>query len=193
MAPRSHLLLLLPATAALLTGVLAGCAPTPADDPTDAPPQTTAPEPSEEPSEPAAAETPIDVACDELVSADVMYNFNPNFGLLDSWTPEAGTAAAEAVDLSGVACRWQNGTSNETIDLSVAHLSDTDLEALKNEAVGESTMVPTYGEEAYFSVVDGVGTAIVFEGPYWLVAASTSFFEPGDASEIVHSALDALP
>ena len=54
-------------------------------------------------------------------------------------------------------------------------------------------MVPTYGDEAYFSVADGVGTAIVFDRSYWLVATSVAFFEPGDATEIVESALSALP
>ena len=54
-------------------------------------------------------------------------------------------------------------------------------------------MVPTYGEEAYFSVGDdGIGVAQVFQGPYWIVAASPVFFEPGDATEIVQSVIDAL-
>ena len=130
--------------------------------------------PSAEPSEPPTqASTPIDVDCDTLVSPDTMYDYNPNFGLIDDWTPDAGTAAADALDLDGVACRWINQTSSDTIDLSVANLAHDDLEALKNAAVAESTMVPTYSaDEAYFSVVDGVGTAIVFDRSYWLVATS---------------------
>ena len=53
-------------------------------------------------------------------------------------------------------------------------------------------MVPTYGEEAYFEVENGVGTAIVFQGEYWLVIASESFAEPGEPTEIIDSALAAL-
>jgi hypothetical protein len=191
MVSRSHLLL--PATAALLAGILAGCAPTPAPAATGEPSETSQPTPSDEPTTPAPAGQPVDVACDELVSAQTIYDFNPNFGLVDDWAPEAGTDAARAVDLQGVACRWQNQTSGDTIDLSVASLPEAELEALKNAAVLESTMVPTYGEEAYFSVADGVGTAIVFERSYWLVATSGYFFEPGDAADIVNAALSALP
>jgi hypothetical protein len=191
MAPRS--LVLLPATAAILVGLLAGCAPTSAAEvspsPSD-PPST----PSAEPSEPAAHDAvAIDADCETLVSADTMYAYNPNFGLADEWEPETGTPAADAVTLDGVACRWLNQTSSDTIDLSVASLDTDALEALKNKAVEESTMVPTYGEEAYFEVADGVGTAIVFDRSYWLVVSSGYFFEPGDATEIVESALDALP
>jgi len=192
MAPRSHVLL--PATAVILIGLLAGCAPTSAAESSPSPsdvPTTPSAEPSETPSQ---TTVPIDVDCDTLVSPDTIYAYNPNFGRLDDWTPDAGTAAADALDLDGVACRWINQTSSDTIDLSVASLSHDDLEALKNAAIGESTMVPTYSaDEAYFSVSDGIGTAIVFDRSYWLVATSVAFFEPGDATEIVESALSALP
>ena len=191
MAPRP--LILLPATAAILIGLLAGCVPTATAEST--PPPSDAPStPSTEPSEPASpSATPIDVECNALVSLDAMYAYNPNFGWVDDWQPETGSAAADAVALGGVACQWVNQTSGDTIDLSVASLDEEALEALKNEAVEQSTMVPTYGEEAYFEVVDGVGTAIVFDRSYWLVVSSDYFFEPGDATEIVEAALSALP
>lgn len=191
MAPRP--LVLLPATAAILIGLLAGCAPTSAAEPSSAPsdPVDT---PSAEPSEPAPqTAVAIEADCDALVSPDAMYAYNPNFGLADDFEPESGTVAAEAVTLEGVACQWVNQTSGDTIDLSVASLDADGLEALKNEAVQESTMVPTYGDEAYFDVADGVGTAIVFDRSYWLVVSSGYFLEPGDATEIVEAALSALP
>lgn len=191
MVTRSHVVL--PATAAILLGLLAGCAPLPAAEPSVDPsdPPSTSAEPSPEP--PKETTRPIDVDCDTLVSPDTMYTYNPNFGRLDDWQPEPGSSAAEALELDGVACRWLNQTSADTIDLSVASLDAEQLEALMNEAVVVSTMVPTYGEEAYFSVTDGIGTAIVFDRSYWLVVSSGYFFEPGDATELVESALTALP
>jgi hypothetical protein len=191
MAPRP--LVLLPATAAMLIGLLAGCAPTSAAEPSSTPsdpPSTPSAEPSEPTTQPAVQ---IDADCDTLVSPDAMYAFNPNFGLVDDWRPESGSPAADAVALEGVACQWLNQTSSDTIDLSVANLDDEGLESLKNAAVEQSTMVPTYGDEAYFEVEDGVGTAIVFDRSYWLVVSSGYFFEPGDATEIVEAALSALP
>ena len=54
-------------------------------------------------------------------------------------------------------------------------------------------MVPTYGDEAYFSVGgNGVGTAIVFQGTYWIVLESPAFFEPGDATDLVDSVIAGL-
>ena len=136
--------------------------------------------------------TPITIGCNTLITPDDIYAFNPNFGLIERWTPKAGSAAATAKSEQGIACRWQNQTSGDTIDVSVAHLDAASIEALKNAAVEKSTMVPTYGDEAYFSVSGGVGTAIVFQGTYWLVATSVDFAEPGDPADLITAALGAL-
>jgi hypothetical protein len=121
-----------------------------------------------------------------------MYAFNPNFGVITSWTPKTGSPAATAKSEQGIACRWQNQTSGDAIDISVAHLDAASIESLKNDAVAKSTMVPTYGDEAYFSVSGGIGTAIVFQGNYWLVASSVDFLEPGDPADLITAALSAL-
>ena len=176
------------------TALLAGCTPqptpidsaegpNPSGDPTGEPAPTLTAEPTG---------TPVTQSCDELVSADTIYIYNPNFVPVE-FTPREGSAAASAVGYQGVACRWQNGTSGDNIDLSIAQLDENSLTALKNSAFETSELVPTYGDEAYFSVGDnGVGTAEVFQGPYWIVVESPEFFEPGDASEIVQSVLDGL-
>lgn len=192
MAPRSPLVL--PAIAAMLVALLAGCAERGTAEPTPEPTETTSETPTPEPTEPTdEPSTPIDLSCDELISADTMYTFNPNFALAEDWTPDSGTDAAAALEQQGVACRWLNESSDIHIDLSVASLGHDQLEELKNAAVTESNMVPTYGEEAYFEVSDEVGTAIVFDRSYWIVMSSAYFFEPGDATELVNSVLDALP
>jgi hypothetical protein len=181
--------------AALALVLLAGC--TPAPEPTASGPQ--GPNPSGDPSgEPAPTLTaqpvgePIDVTCDELVSPETIYEFNPNFVSVD-FEPADGSVAASALEYSGIACRWQNQTSGDSIDLSVASLDDDTITALKNAAFEDSEMVPTYGEEAYFGVNGQVGSAQVFQGRYWIVAESPAFFEPGDATVIVESAIAALP
>lgn len=177
-------------TLALLTGCTPEAAepeesgPNPSGDATGAP----APQITDQP-----AGTPIDATCSDLVSADTLYLFNPNFGAIDSFTPTAGSAAASAVKYQGIACRWQNQTSGDNIDVAAAHLDDSTLTALKNSAFETSEMVPTYGDEAYFTVADnGVGTAQVFQGSYWIVVESPAFYEPGDATEIVQSVIAGL-
>lgn len=179
------------AVAAVSLAVLAGC--TPADEtPEPEPTGTTAPttDPTPEPTT-GTVGIPIDATCSQLVSDDTLYVYNPNFGAAD-FTPESGTAAASAIAYQGVACRWQNQSSGANIDVSVAHLDDETLTALKNAAFADSEMVPTYGDEAYFRVTDGVGEAQVFQGGFWIVAESTVFFEPGDATELIQSVLAGL-
>jgi hypothetical protein len=180
---------------ALAVALLSGCTPGgDGGDPTAAPGGTDTQTPEPIPSSTVQpVGTPVDVPCDQLVSADTLYVYNPNFGAIDEFTPRVGSAAATALTYQGVACRWQNLTSGENIDVSVAQLDDASLTALKNTAFADSEMVPTYGEEAYFIVGDdGVGQAEVFQGSYWIVAESTAFLEPGDATEIVESVLAAL-
>jgi hypothetical protein len=182
------------AIVAVAVALLAGCTPEPRD-PTD----PTGPNPSGDPSGAPAPTltaqpqgTPIDIDCDELVSPDTIYAFNPNFVLLDGFEPTDDSVAATALAYSGVACRWQNQTSGDNIDLSVAQLDEDSLTALKNVAFEDSEMVPTYGEEAYFGINGQVGIAQVFQGPYWIVVESSAFLEPGDATEIVESAIAGL-
>jgi hypothetical protein len=187
--------------AAALALALAGCAPTPASSSSSAP-VTTPPAPSpHEPSvtaapTPTASVTakPVGVTCAQLITPDGMYAYNPNFVALTSWSPASGTSAAQAVANKGVACRWQNETSNNVVDLSVANLDAATIESLKNQAVAKSQMVPTYqgADEGYFSVGSGAGTAIVFVKTFWVVMTSQQFAEPGDADQLLHSVITVL-
>ena len=183
------------ALSALALAALSGCVPTPSPTPTDSSSAAQSDTPSASPTPSPTASvisTPITIDCNTLITPDDIYAFNPNFGLITNWTPKSGSPAATALSEQGIACRWSNQTSGDTIDVSVAHLDDATIENLKNEAVEKSTMVPTYGDEAYFSVSSGVGTAIVFQGDYWLVASSVEFAEPGDPSDLITAALSAL-
>lgn len=190
--PRRALTTFAAAVVALVA--LAGCVPT--DDGTPSTPPTTGPTESATPTTAPTDQpvgTKVDKTCDQLVSPDTIYIYNSNFSAVEPFDPAAGTPAASAVQYQGVACRWQNETNGQNIDVSVADLDDDTLEALKNAAFADSQMVPTYGDEAYFTVGDdGIGVAQVFQGSYWIVASSEQFFEPGDATEIVNSVIAAV-
>jgi len=183
------------AVSALALAALSGCVPTPSPtvsgSPSESPSATATASPTPTPTA-TVVSTPITIGCNTLITPDDIYAFNPNFGLIANWTPKSGSAAATAKSEQGIACRWQNQTSGDIIDVSVAHLDPASIEALKNDAVEKSTMVPTYGDEAYFSTSGGVGTAIVFQGDFWLVATSVEFLEPGDPSDLINAALGAL-
>lgn len=192
-----HFPLLSVPTAAVILLALAGCGPTDVPTPgaVDTPTPTASDSPSAslspDPSVPPTS-TPVTIACDQLISPQAIYDYNPNFSLQADYTPAAGSLGAQAVDREGIACSWVNQTSGETIEVAVAHLAEDGLTALKNDLVMTSNSVPTYDVEGYFAVDGGLGVAEAFPDPYWLTATSTGFFEPGDAQPLIAAAIAAL-
>lgn len=174
--------------------LLAGCVPAtvePTASPTPTPtPTVTAVEPTPTPT--ADGSTAVTVACDDLISPQTMYDFNPNFVLESGVSPAAGSLAAEAVASGGVFCRWINGSSRETIDLSVASPAPDALTARANDLVTSSNPVPTYEVEGYFHLSGSIGVAQAITPPYWVAMVSPAFLEPGDAAPLMISAITAL-
>src|SRR3954464_1079110 len=148
---RTGAILLVAAVALALTGCVdAGQAPgLPTETSTPTPGSTATPAPT---TTPTPGAEPLEISCADLVDPDAVYRFDPNFALLDSWNPAAGTSAADALEAGGVVCQWVRESGGVTIDLSVARLDEAELTAKKNDAFAESQMVPTYGDEAYFEV-----------------------------------------
>lgn len=178
---------------------LAGCVPEPApsgsptvpvptgpatSDPTPKPP---APEPTETP-QPAE---PVSIPCETLATPEAVYAFNPNFGGIGPWTPDAGTPAAEAVSLGGTACRWVNQTSGAPLDVSVAHPGTARLAELRAEAAAGSPA--GFGDESFSATVGGSGRVTTFQDGFWIVVSSPYIGQASDAEPIVTSALAALP
>ncbi|MBG6107637.1 arginyl-tRNA synthetase [Frigoribacterium sp. CG_9.8] len=157
------------------------------------PAASTNPSPS---SSAVAGATPTKIACGTLLSAQAVYDFNPNFGLDSSFTPKSGTAAATAVAERGTACTWRNQTSKETFTIAVARPAATEFASLRSK-VATGTATPGLGDAAYFSSSDSsssgaVGRIDVFTGAYWLVATSVYFGSATDAKDLVTTALRAL-
>jgi hypothetical protein len=148
------------------------------------------------PAEPTEEPTPFAIACDELVTIEQMYGFNPNFGNDPGFSP-SGAGIVAVVDEEGTACGWLNQTSGDVIEIGVAMLPPGALEQRKNEAALGSHPVPTYGTppeiDGYFIQAGGGGEAQVFRGPYWIVIDSEALFEPGDAQQLVSAVLANLP
>ena len=201
--PRSSRSLALIVAASVGTVLLAGCSPDPAPSAstssTPKPSSSATGEATTTPSaEPSAGpeSQPVGITCDGLITADDMYNFNPNFSLVEDGAPKADTKAGEIADMGGLTCQWVNNTSKETIDIAVAKLTDDELTTLKNLAITESTPVPTYGAppiEGYFTVIGPEGEAQIFTGSYWIAARSVAFFEPGDVEQLATAAMGHLP
>lgn len=191
------------AIAGILLGslVFAGCAPTeapassatPTPEPSESSPSGT---PTTEPTEEVVLSEPVDLTCNELLTPDDVYAFNPNVTFAEDGLPKPDSKAGTIAGMNGLTCQWINNSSNETVDVAVAKLTDDQLTALKNLAVTESTQVPTYSAppvEGYFTVLSNEGEAQVFSDPYWVALRSTAFFEPGDAEQLAEAALANLP
>lgn len=131
--------------------------------------------------------TAVSIKCTALISPQAMYDYNPNFLLLNDFTPSAGSLAATAIASKGVACRWENSTSGVTIDVSVAKPAPNKLDGLKSNAGSRAKAF-----DGYFALNGGTGTAQVFDGAYWATVSSKMFFEGGDAVGLVAEVRSAL-
>ena len=199
-------------TGLALTGVtlallaLAGCAPESSAEPTaSAAPSVTA-TPTAEPTETATAEptatptpppapegTAVDKTCDQVLTADDIYALNPNF------SPDPGYAAASefavtATTYSGISCGWINQSSGEVIEVAIAMPNESLANTLKDAALADGEIVPTYGTapevEGYFSA--STSTAQVFTNGYRVAVTDPGMIEPGDAGPVLDSVLGNL-
>ena len=181
---RAPLLLAVPVALLLLAGCVPTDNPGPSGSSTPSPSRSASPSaspsPTPDPTEaPADTSEPVTIGCNDLISRDQMYAFSPQFVLLDTFSPGSGSLAAEAVADEGLACRWVNETSGETIDVAVAHLLEPAL-AEKKASIQA------------FSKSGDAGVAQAVTGPFWVSAVSVVFFEAGDAAQLMDDATSSL-
>jgi hypothetical protein len=172
-------------TALVVASTLTGCVPqaeptgaptasgTPTSVPTASPSSTPAPT-----AEPGA--TPVDLTCEQVLSAQQLFDYNSIYSAVDE-APDAGTLAAEAVALGGVACRWVNTSSGSPIDISVAQPAPAQWDALQGTA-GDAT---GYG---FFAG----GVAQAFPGAYWVTVGSPDFTVADDPAPLVETVVGNL-
>ena len=152
--------------AALAIALLAGCTPETGARRPPEPQRQRHPErrPAAEPTDQPVG-VPVEVTCDELVSADTLYVYNPNFGTIEDFTPDEGTAAASALTTQGVACRWQNQTSGDTIDVSVAQLDEDTLTRSRTPPSRTARWCRPTARRRTSASTRAVGAAQVVPGP----------------------------
>jgi hypothetical protein len=171
-------------------------AASPSSTPQSTPDATQTQEPTATPTPtPTAAGTPVTLSCDQVLTLDDIYAFNPSYGTAPGFEPTIA-AGETAADYDGLNCGLLNQSSGGMIEVSVTQPNDVLLAQLKNEAINSSQIVPTYGTppavEGYFSVAGGPGVAQVFTPTYWITVGSTEFIEPGDAEALVSAAVSNL-
>lgn len=135
--------------------------------------------------------------CDQVLTPDDIYAFNPNFGSAPDYQPENDSLAETATRYEGIACGWLSQTSGEIIEVAIAQPNEVLMNQLTDAAIADSTPVPTYGtppaREGFFSNADGPGEAQIFTDRYWVTVSSTVFAEPGDPRDLVETVMSHLP
>ena len=136
--------------------------------------------------------TSVGLSCNDVVTPQQIYDYNPNYGLVNGFVPQSGSLAGQAVAANGLACRWMNQTSGATIDVSVAHLDAESTAIRKDYLASTSTSVSNFGPDGYFDQGDVGSAAQAFPGEFWVTGTSIAFFTAEDASSIMGSATSAV-
>ncbi|HEU0257760.1 MAG TPA: hypothetical protein VFQ96_07970 [Microbacteriaceae bacterium] len=131
-----------------------------------------------------------------MISTAQLYAFNPNVSAQPGATPPAGSLVAQAVAAGGTACGWVYDSGNQSIQFALATPGPKALASLKEKAAADSTPTSAYGDgpnvAGFFHVTGSRGEVQVFTTGHWLVGLSSTFFEPGDAEQLVHDILANL-
>jgi len=146
---------------------------------------------------PTPTPTPVTLQQGQVWTAQQVYDFNPNFSAQPNYKLEPGSPAAALVKLKGVSFGWVNQTSNDTIEIAVAHPSADNIDQFSGQVASSSQQVPIDGAPAgtlgFFNVADGIGTLQVFtNNGYWIVIDSKDFLEPGDSYQIATDVMGNL-
>ena len=185
--------------AALLVPVvvvlLAGCVPSgtgglPTNEPKPPLPTLTPnPTPTITPT-PGPETEAVEFGCSDLLSAQAIYDYNPNVSLLPSFSPTDSSPAGEAIAQQGLACELVNQTSGSTIDFGVVKYTP-DAYAAKLAAVGAAS-ASAGSFDGYFDLLPGGGLAQFFSPPYYVTVQSADFTSEGDIAPLVEMALAGL-
>ena len=139
---------------------------------------------------------PLYKACNELISVEALYDFNPNFSYDASATPKNGSLGEIALTKSGTYCDYINLSSGENIELSVSQISNQSLKDWvqklhENSRVTEIFDLPAEGL-GFFSRKNNEGVAQVMIGNTWIVISSTSFYIPEDTISLMSVVVNSL-
>jgi hypothetical protein len=167
---------------------LSGClqAATPTSTPTTshsaAHSHSATPSPSPTPT-PTSTPTRFVENCTTLLTPAQVYAYNPNFVADTGYAPKSGTVAAAIRAALGQTCGWVDETSGVELEVAVATPGATGFAAAK-AAAAAGTPITANGQQGYFGVQGGVGSAQFFIGTLWLDVSSRDFTVPGDAEPV---------
>lgn len=130
------------------------------------------------------ADTPVILNDDLILTEAQVATWQPGFSPIAGYEPKPGTVGARLTAHRGKSLGWMSGSSSDSLEVVVATPSGrTLIRAKKAASVGTEANHAGF-EAAYFSVVDGIGIAQMFQGRYWIEVSSSKFRSGDDAREI---------
>lgn len=169
--------------------VLSGCASTPSSSasPTitksksaSADPKTRTPtqSPSSSPSQFSLKAEPIDISCEQALSLQSLYDFDPNLALTPNHKTIFGSTGAQQEALGAISCLLTNLSSQEEFQVVITKLDEVSekhqVSVISNPVTGDTSYQVSSGVPGLFSTADSVGTAQFMAGKYWASIASKS-------------------
>lgn len=146
---------------------------------------------------PTPTPTPVTLTQSQVWTPQQVYDFNPNYTPDPNYSLQSGSAAQQLKQLAGVSYGWIDQTSNNKIEVAVAHPSSKNFQEFSGQVAASSQPVPIdnapAGTVSYFNVANGVGTLQIFtNNGYWVVIDSATFIEPGDSYQIASDVMANL-
>ena len=128
-------------------------------------------------------------SCDEVISTENLYLFNPNFSYEPDANPKTGSIGEFAKTSNGVFCSYINLSSGDRIEISVQNSSTSETIFLQDELKKGYLATDTYGTGpnilGYFARNKEIGTALIIT-PMQLISVSSSIFtSPEDPIKLV--------
>lgn len=147
-----------------------------------------APSPSSTPSAFTLKSDPIDITCEQALSLQSLYDFDPNLALTPNHKTIFGSIGAQQESLGAVSCLLTNLSSQEETQIVITKLNDESAKhersAFAEPAGGETAFQVSSGVPGIFSAFDGVGTAQFMAGNYWVSIASKALSNGVQASPL---------
>jgi hypothetical protein len=130
----------------------------------------------------------MSLTCNQLVTPQALYDFNPNFGTDPS--PKPTDLVQSMADAGGVICGWLNQTSGDRISLGVLKLTEDSLATVRAAANARGEATTQFA--GVFRYTAGIGHAESFERGYWIVVDSPAFIEPAEVNAFLDAVRDAI-
>lgn len=138
---------------------------------------------------------PVNINCNQLISASDLYQYNPNLAVI---TPTSSSSESMKLveDANGNICAYENLSNGNVIQIGISKISEGSLPLATSfieSNNSSSALVPGTNTSVYFSPESSGGVARLLNGQYFIVISSPEFSNATDAIEMLLLFMNQLP